>query len=435
MSLPFRLRIFTACLIVTLLASALLTPALPAGAQTDRDGFVSLFDGKTLQGWKLVGGVGPGYVAENGILTCPAEGGGNLYTEKEYSDFVLRFEFQLSPGGNNGVGIRAPLEGDAAYDGMEVQVLDDSAAQYAGLEPGQYHGSVYKVLPARRGALKPVGEWNTEEIRAVGRRIKVTVNGKVIVDGDLNTITDPKTLFEHPGMRREKGHIGFLGHGSLVRFRNIRIRDLSGPEKENRPPDGFVALFNGKDLKGWKGLVADPPARARMTPTELAERQTKADEQMRAHWRIENGALVYDGKGNSLCTARDYGDFEMLVDWKIGPGGDSGIYLRGSPQVQIWDNPIGSGGLYNNQKNPSQPTVKADRAIGEWNRFRILMIGERVSIYLNEVLIVRNVVMENYWERDKPIYPLGQIELQHHGATLYFKNIFLREIPPKTERP
>jgi hypothetical protein len=412
-----------------LLAVFSLAFALPP-AQAER-GFVPLFDGKTLQGWTLVGKVGPGYTVENGVLTCPSDGGGNLFTEKEYSDFILRFEFQLSAGGNNGVGIRAPLEGDAAYVGMEVQVLDDSAPTYAHLEAGQYHGSVYKVLPARRGALKPVGEWNTEEIRVVGRRVRVTVNGKVTVDGDLNGVTDPEVLLSHPGMRRDRGHIGFLGHGSQVRFRNIRIQDLSKPERDNRPPDGFIALFNGKDLTGWKGLVADPPTRAKMPLTELKQAQAKADEQMRAHWQVTDGALVYDGKGNSLCTAKDYKDFEMLVDWKIGPGGDSGIYLRGSPQVQIWDNPLGSGGLYNNQKNPSNPTVRADKPIGEWNRFRILMIGERVTIYLNDVLVVDNVVLENYWERDKPIYPFGQIEIQHHGATLYFKNVYIRAIAGK----
>ena len=172
------------------------------------------------------------------------------------------------------------------------------------------------------------------------------------------------------------------------------------------------------------------PKRAKMSETELKEAQVKADAVAREHWKIQDGALVYSGKGDSLCTAKDYGDFEMLVDWKIGPGGDSGIYLRGSPQVQIWDNPLGSGGFYNNQKNPSNPTKKADKPIGEWNRFRILMVGERVHIFLNDELVTRNVVMENYWERDKPIYPTGQIELQHHGNPLYFKNIYIREIPP-----
>jgi HEAT repeat protein len=195
---------------------------------------------------------------------------------------------------------------------------------------------------------------------------------------------------------------------------------------------GFAPLFDGRSLAGWKGLVADPPARVRMAPQSLAEAQAAADARMRAHWKIDDGVLVFDGKGESLCTAADYGDFEILADWKIEKGGDSGIYLRGSPQVQIWDaaaNPAGSGGLYNNQKGKSQPLERADRPVGEWNSFRILMIGERVTVYLNDKLVADNVVLENYWERDKPIYPAGQIELQAHGNPLYFRNIFVREIP------
>ncbi|MBE7557537.1 DUF1080 domain-containing protein [bacterium] len=205
---------------------------------------------------------------------------------------------------------------------------------------------------------------------------------------------------------------------------------VRGP-RDNVAPRGFVALFNGADLSGWKGLVESPPKRARMTPQELAAAQAKADEEMTAHWSVVNGVLVFDGKGRALCTRKDYADFELLVDWKIGPGGDSGIYLRGSPQVQIWDpaqHPEGSGGLYNNQQGPRTPLVVADRPIGEWNHFYIKMVGERVTVYLNDQLVVDNVVMENYWERDKPIYPTGQIELQDHGSKLYFKNIYLREL-------
>jgi len=201
------------------------------------------------------------------------------------------------------------------------------------------------------------------------------------------------------------------------------------PTADNTPPEGFVALFNGKDLTGWRGLVADPPARAKMTPEQLAEAQAKADEEMREHWRAENGVIVFDGKGNSLCTAKDYGDFELYVDWKIEKSGDSGIYLRGTPQVQIWEDPLGSGGLYNNQKNPSQPLTVADKPVGEWNTFHIKMVGDKVTVHLNGTLVVNDTVLENYWERDKPIYPTGQIELQNHGNTLYFKNIYLKELP------
>lgn len=207
---------------------------------------------------------------------------------------------------------------------------------------------------------------------------------------------------------------------------------------DNTPPEGFVALFNGKDLTGWRGVgkspLDNPEKRAAMTPEQLAEARKVADESMRSHWKVEDGALVFDGKGESLATGKDYGDFELFVDWKILKDGDSGIYLRGSPQVQIWDpaNPSakghGSGGLYNNQKNPSTPLVKADNPVGEWNTFYIKMVGERVTVKLNDKLVVDNVVLENYWNREKPIYPTGPIELQNHGNTLYFKNIYIKEL-------
>ncbi len=206
----------------------------------------------------------------------------------------------------------------------------------------------------------------------------------------------------------------------------------------NRPPKGFVALFNGRDLAGWKGLAGNPKSRREMSREELAEAQAKADEDMLAHWKVVDGALCFDGKGHSLCTVKDYGDFEMLVDWKIEAGGDSGIYLRGTPQVQIWDTAdrkvgaqVGSGGLYNNKKGASKPLKLADKPVGQWNTFRIIMTGELVTVYLNDELVVDNVVMENYWERDKPIYPNGQIELQSHGSLLYFRNVFIREITNK----
>jgi len=198
---------------------------------------------------------------------------------------------------------------------------------------------------------------------------------------------------------------------------------------DNTPPEGFTALFNGKDLAGWKGLVGNPKSRAAMSPEHLAEAQKAADQRIRQHWKVIDGALEFDGRGKSLCTAKDYGDFELYVDWKIKPRGDSGIYLRGTPQVQIWDHAVGSGGLYNNKRNPSNPTKKADNPPEQWNTFYIKMVGEKVTVKLNGELVVDNVVMENYWQRDKPIYPTGQIELQNHGNTLWFKNIYIREIP------
>lgn len=190
-------------------------------------GFKPLFNGKDLSGWTLFSKKGPGYVVQNGVLVCPEEGGGNLLTEEEFDNFVFRFEFKMTPGGNNGVGIRAPLAGDIAYSGMEIQILDHGHEKYKGwLKPTQRHGSVYDVIPASGDALKPIGEWNVEEITANGPKIQVKLNGKVITDADLSTVTDPAVLKKHPGLQRKSGRIGFLGHGSHVEFRNIQIKRL-----------------------------------------------------------------------------------------------------------------------------------------------------------------------------------------------------------------
>ncbi len=208
--------------------------------------------------------------------------------------------------------------------------------------------------------------------------------------------------------------------------------------KLNTPPEGFTALFNGKDLTGWKGLLKgpndNPIKRAQLSSDELAKAQAEADKSMNEHWSVKDGIIVFDGKGQSLATAKDYGDFELYCDWKIEAKGDSGLYLRGTPQVQIWDpglggiNAVGSGGLFNNQKNPSKPTKVADKPIGEWNTFYIKMVGDKVTVKLNGETVVDNVVLENYWDRSQPIFPTGQIELQNHGNSLYFRNIYIKEL-------
>lgn len=195
------------------------------GAADKEEGFVSLFDGKTLNGWV---GATKGYFVEDEQIICDPKSGGNLFTEKEYQSFILRLEFKVPPGGNNGIGIRAPKSGDVAYSGMEIQVLDDEAPQYKNLKEYQYHGSLYGLVSAKRGHLKPTGQWNFQEVRVEGDKIQVILNGTKIVDADMSQVRSNPTLDgkEHPGIHREKGHIGFLGHGSAVAFRNIRIREL-----------------------------------------------------------------------------------------------------------------------------------------------------------------------------------------------------------------
>lgn len=214
---------------LTIITMSFLIVSCGSIKKTNDEGFLPLFNGQNLEGW--VGNT-TSYRAEDGmIVVYPDKGGsgGNLYTAGEYSDFILRFEFQLTPGANNGLGIHAPLEGDAAYVGKELQILDNTAEKYANLQPYQYHGSVYGIISAKRGFLKPVGEWNQQEVQVKDSKIKIILNGNVIVDGDFleaskNGAIDHK---EHPGLKRTRGHIGFLGHGDVVRFKNIVIKDLT----------------------------------------------------------------------------------------------------------------------------------------------------------------------------------------------------------------
>ena len=203
---------------VAVAADAEVSQLSPAEA---KEGFVSLFNGKDLDGWQ---GAVKGYTIEDGAMVCKP--GGNVYTNKEYANFVLRFEFKLPPGGNNGVGIRTPNKGDAAYVGMEIQILDDTHPKYKGLQPYQFHGSIYGVVPAKPGHLKPAGEWNSQEIVADGTQIKVTLNGTVITEADLSKIDKTMDKREHPGLHNAKGYIGWLGHGDPVAFRNVRIKEL-----------------------------------------------------------------------------------------------------------------------------------------------------------------------------------------------------------------
>lgn len=206
--------------------------------------------------------------------------------------------------------------------------------------------------------------------------------------------------------------------------------------------EGFVSMFNGKDLTGWKGLLLapydNPIKRATLKAAELAKRQKEANESMNKNWTVEDGNIVFSGKGESLATEKQYGNFEMYVDWKLypGPEPDAGIYLRGAPQVQIWDiartnvgAQVGSGGLYNNKVNESKPLKVADNALGEWNSFYIKMVDESVTVYLNGELVVDNVVMENYWDRSLPIFWKEQIELQAHGSRVAYRNLYIRELP------
>lgn len=206
---------------------------------------------------------------------------------------------------------------------------------------------------------------------------------------------------------------------------------------EPQPPTGFSAIFDGKSLDGWHGNNPHTTNKAEDREKSLADQQ----EEFRTHWLIENGELVNDGHGPYATTDRDYGDIEFHIDYKTVPLADSGIYLRGTPQVQIWDYTeekkfklgadLGSGGLWNNSAGAAgkDPLVRADKAFGEWNAFRIRQIGARTWVWLNDQLVVENAIMENFWDRAKPLPATGPIHLQTHGGEIRWRNLFLREIP------
>ena len=247
-----------------------------------------------------------------------------------------------------------------------------------------------------------------------------------------------------------RAHVFALALVSAASFGSVAVLAQQKPA----PPKGFTAAFNGKDLSGWRGRpggggVFSPYVEAKFTPEERTTKQNEWNADRDLHWKVDTatGELVSDGKGVHLATIKPYGDFEFLVDWKLTqPGGDSGIYLRSYPQVQIWDPGSardqkngadkGSGGLWNNNPdNPGRwPLAKADKPIGEWNTMRVKMVGQKVWVTLNDTPVVVGQVLDNFFDRGQPVLPTGSIELQTHGSEVRFRNVYVREIPEAEAR-
>ena len=229
----------------------------------------------------------------------------------------------------------------------------------------------------------------------------------------------------------------------LVATLAVLVLAASGRAENNQPPEGFTNLFNGKDFSGWHGMGHfDPRKLAAMTDAERAEKRQADLKDLNEHWKVEGGEIVNDGKGVYLTTDKSYGDIELFVDYKMFPQGDSGIYLRATPQVQIWDYTEeggkwklgadkGSGGLWNNSAGAAgkDPLVLADKKFGEWNTFRIVQVGARTTVYLNGKLVVDHAPMENFWDRKAPLAAKGPIQLQTHGSEIRWRNLYVREIP------
>jgi len=218
---------------------------------------------------------------------------------------------------------------------------------------------------------------------------------------------------------------------------------VSGADGINNPPEGFTALFNGKDLSGWWGASTEDPRKwMALSPEDFKKKHETSVENIKQHWFIQDGELVNDGKGLYLTTEKHFRDYELLIDYKTVPLADSGIYLKGCPQVQIWDYTEkggkwkigadkGSGGLWNNSAGApgKDPAALMDKPFGEWNHFRIIQVGCRTTVWLNDKLVVDNAIMENYFDRKIPIPNAGPIQLQTHGGEIRWRNIFVREIP------
>ena len=325
-------------------------------------------------------------------------------------NIVLRYDFlTTAPFGGEGV-----LPALADNKGKQIWGKDKN---YAG--NGSY--------------VRKDGMWNFSEVKLIGGKLEVYINGYLVTTADKVT-----------------AHTKWIGYQGKEQYRNIRVKTLPGcaklggcPCQHLQCPDGFTAYYNGdpEQLKTmWKGVTTEgkfdnPFVRQAATKEERELMQIIADKGRDEHWHIRNGVLYFDGfkGGYSLATKQDYGDFEMWADWRImSITGDSGLYLRGNPQVQIWDAHnqwhIGSGGLFNNQKNPSKALVIADNLVGDWNRFHVIMRGDKVTVWLNGELVVDDVTLENYWDRSKPIFPVEQIELQCHGDPTEWRNVFIKAL-------
>lgn len=412
-----------------------------------------LFNGKDLSGWQ-----GEGYTVADGVITCTPKGR-NLMTEKSYSSYLLEFDFKLPPAGNNGLGIHYPGHGVPAHTGVEIQILDDSADRYKNLKPYQFHGGLYFLKGSRKGQLKPVGEWNHQKVTVKGEKVQVELNGVVINEADLSQLEIAHP--EHKGVKRRAGHIALCGHGDPVQFKNIWLTELPvqraiaantgrtvadfSPLVLGRDIVGYTALYNGKDLSGWKKSAGH-----------------------QGHWQPRGSILHYDGKSTArdknLWTEKSYSDFVMICDWrwaapasrqtvrpkldpstgeaKKGADGkairvkidelDSGIYLRGNSksQINLWNWPCGSGEVYGyrtDKKMPQAvraaltPRLKADMPVGQWNRTVITMKGDRLTVELNGHKVIDHAQLPG-------VPRSGPIALQHHGSAIEFGNLLIKEL-------
>ncbi len=429
-----------------LLAAVLTLSAIVGIVGADEDTFVPMFNGRDLSGWVIVNVAPNTFTAKDGMIVSTGVPTGVIRTERQYENFILELEWRhMKPGGNAGVfvwGDPMTAPGTPFARGIEVQVLDGRESETytshgdvfaihgATMKPDRPHPKGWeRCLPSEKRA-KPSPEWNHYRVECKDGVIKLAVNGKVVSGG---TACKPR-----------KGYLCLESEGSECHFRNVRIKEF--PSSSSNPPEsettplatGFQSLYTGLDLSNWK----DDPGH-------------------QGHWKPTDWVLSYDGKSEAkeqdLWSAKDYGDFEMICDWRFtekpkkskrpvihpngdeGPeeeefddAGDSGIYLRGNnkSQVNIWCRPIGSGEVRGYRVDKSMPAdvreavtpkILADKPIGQWNRFVITMKGDRVTVVLNGQKVIDHAQLPGVPAR-------GPIALQHHGDPIQFANIFIREL-------
>ncbi len=433
----------------------LLLCGISFSARAEDDGFVPLFNGRDLSGWVNVNCAPNTFTVRDGMIVSTGVPTGVMRTERMYENFVLELEYRhMKPGGNAGLFVWSdalPAPGVPFTRSIEVQILDGVntdnytshgdvfAIHDATFQPDRPHPAGWmRCLPSERRA-KPAGEWNHYRVTCNDRSIKLAVNGKEVSGG---TMASPC-----------KGYICLESEGSECHFRNLRIKELPSTnppaEKVARAAEGFQSLYTGVDLSGWK-----------------------QDEGHKGHWRPLDWRLDYDGKSEAadkdLWTEKEYGDFTLICDWRftgqpkptlrpvilpngdyavdengqqkmveVPDAGDSGIYLRGDSksQINIWCWPIGSGEVYGYRTDKSQPPevragvtpkVRADKPIGQWNRFEITLRGDRLTVVLNGTTVIENAQLPGVRER-------GPIALQHHGDPIQFANLFIKELDGPSE--
>ena len=430
--------------------------AQPARGAGGTDGFTPLFNGKDLSGWVPVNVAPSTFTVKDGLIVCTGVPTGVMRTEQQYENFVLELEYMhLVPGGNAGLFVWSyPLTapGQPFTRSIEVQILDGRNSEFS-----TSHGDVFAIhgatmvpdrphpkgwarsLPSERRA-NPAGQWNHYRVECNDGTIKLAVNGKVVSGGSKCV---PR-----------KGYICLESEGGVVHFKNIRIKELPStnakPDETAPLPEGFQSIYTGVDLSGW---AAEP-----------------GDE---GHWRAKDWILDYDGKSESkdphLWSEKEYGDFVLIADWRftgepkkvqrpvilpsgetaknpdgtektveVAEAGDSGIYLRGSDksQVNIWCWPAGSGEVYGYRTDPKMPPevraavtpkVRADKPLGQWNRFVITMKGDRLTVELNGQTVIENAQLPGVPAR-------GRIALQHHGDPIQFANLYIKELNAGQDR-